>query len=77
MEEKQNLVLSCKEKEDVKPCLLGRVMKPQCQAESDTLTSGQLVNTSEKPEADITVTRPVTQSARPSVGPKHPNSHSM
>lgn len=40
------------------------------------LTSGRVVNASEKPEADITVTRPVTLSARPSVRPKHQNNHS-
>lgn len=46
-----------------------------CEA-SVSLTSGQVVSASEKPEADITVTRPVTLSARPSVHPEHQNSYS-
>lgn len=50
------------------PC---RCLRPDSLTRSRSLTSGQVVDASEKPEADTTVTRPVTVSARPSVRPKH------
>lgn len=57
------------------PLPVCQFVRPQNLTESRSLTSGQVLNASEKPEADITVTCPDTVSARavsPSKTPKQP-----